>query len=56
MVGSNKEQYFISSTIFFVTAASPTSIVWWDTMDQKHICITGSEVDIAAAYCIFFPS
>jgi hypothetical protein len=23
--------------------ASPTSIVWWDTMDQRHICITGSE-------------
>jgi hypothetical protein len=24
--------------------ASPTSIVWWDTMDQRHFCITGSEV------------
>jgi hypothetical protein len=24
--------------------ASPTSVVWWDTMDQRHFCITGSEV------------
>ena len=28
------------------SAASPTSIVWWDTMDQRHFCITGSEVHI----------
>ena len=32
-------------------AASPTSIVWWDTMDQRHFCVTGSEVSIHLYVC-----
>ena len=24
--------------------APPTCVVWWDTMDDHHVCITGSEV------------
>jgi len=28
------------------TTASPTSIVWWDTIDQHNVVITGSEVTL----------
>ena len=24
--------------------AAPTRVVWWEAMDDRHICITGSEI------------
>ena len=34
------------NVLFYV--ASPTCVVWWESMDDRHICITGSEVGFCA--------